>query len=114
MIGEKNLSIGRKQAEPSNDIIIGGVGILTHHAIIFKCLDIFYFKPLVQDQDTKCYINGKLVSEKTQLFDQDRLICGTNSTFLVLIHGQEREGAETNSEIDWEYAQDELYQHRKK
>jgi pSer/pThr/pTyr-binding forkhead associated (FHA) protein len=36
-MNEKNITIGRKQADPPNDIIIGGVGILTHHAIIFKC-----------------------------------------------------------------------------
>ena len=35
-IADKNLSIGKKQADPINDIIIGGVGIVTHHAIIFK------------------------------------------------------------------------------
>lgn len=61
-IKDKNLSIGKKQADPPNDIIIGGVGILTHHAIIFKCSDQFYFKPLVDDQDTKCYVNGQPIT----------------------------------------------------
>lgn len=37
LMTEKGVTIGRKHADPPNDIVIGGVGILTHHAVIFQC-----------------------------------------------------------------------------
>ena len=37
LVGEQEkISIGRKNAEPLNDVIVGGVGIDKHHAIIWR------------------------------------------------------------------------------
>ena len=43
-------TIGRKNAEPANDVIVGGVGIEKHHAVIIRRLEegrpAFYLNPL--------------------------------------------------------------------
>lgn len=59
--------------------------------------------------DNFVYLNGQLLSEETQLLNMDRLKFGVNSIFLVIIPDGEERPREDTAEIDWEYAQQELY-----
>ena len=88
--GKAAATIGRKNAEPPNDVIVGGVGIEKHHAVIERREDggkvDFYLNPLDKEEPNS-FINGELIANATRLFHEDRLIFGTASTFLILIPG---------------------------
>ena len=50
-------------------------------------------------------MNGEKVNVKMELFHNDRVVFGTNSTMLVVIpNGKQREGDVLPKEIDWEFA----------
>lgn len=99
-------------------MIVGGVGIEKHHAVIERReaegrVD-FYLNPLDKEEPNS-FINGELIASATRLFHEDRLIFGTASTFLVMLPGEERRiGQELPKEIDYEFAQEELLTFRKK
>lgn len=107
--------IGRKNVEPPNDIVLGGVGVRIHHATIVKRDGAYYLEPTEDEQgESNCFINGQLVAEPTRMFHEDRLVLGSNSTFLMLLPGEERRiGPEITGDIDWEFAQEEMYHHKK-
>lgn len=88
---KEETTIGRKNAEPANDVIVGGVGIEKHHAVIVRREDAgrpaFYLNPL-DKEEPNCYINGEIIRNETRLFHEDRLIFGTASTFLILVPGE--------------------------
>lgn len=63
------------------------------------------------------FVNGDKVYDTVELQNQDRLIFGTNSTFLVVIPGGEPRHDKLPNVVDWEFAQEELnskYDKRKK
>jgi kinesin family protein 13 len=96
------LRIGRKNAEPPNDIVLGGVGVRSHHASIVQRDGAYYLEPTADEGESNCFVNGQLVSEPTRMFNEDRLVLGSNSTFLLLLPGEERRiGPEAPAEIDW-------------
>ncbi len=59
--------------------------------------------------DNFVYLNGQLLEEEAELLNMDRLKFGVNSIFLVIIPGSEQRSRDNTAEIDWEYAQQELY-----
>ena len=59
-IDKEETKIGKRGAEPTNDIEIGGMGIRHLHAVISKGEDgKIYIKPLFsEEEDSSCYLNG--------------------------------------------------------
>jgi len=57
-------------------------------------------------------VNGQKIFEKRELNHNDRIIIGTNSTFLLKLPGHEDESPNAeklkDEQIDWEFAQSEL------
>lgn len=114
-LDKPQILIGRKNTEPINDIVLGGVGVRGHHATITLRENAYYLEPTEAEHgESNCFINGQLVGESTRLFHEDRLVLGSNSTFLILLPGEERRiGPDIPGEIDWEFAQEEMYKHKK-
>jgi pSer/pThr/pTyr-binding forkhead associated (FHA) protein len=44
-LDKEEILIGRKNAEPPNDIVLGGVGVRSHHATIVKKEGSYWLKP---------------------------------------------------------------------
>jgi kinesin family protein 13 len=114
-LDKDRILIGRKNVSPANDIVVGGVGVRSHHATIVNRDGAYYLEPTEDEQgDFNCFINGQLVAEPTRMFHEDRVVLGSNSTFLILLPGEDRRiGPEITGEIDWEFAQEEMYRHKK-
>ena len=110
-IDSAKCTIGRRNAEPPNDIEIGGMGIRNLQATIEMNEQGFpYIDPNFTGQDSGCYLNGSPILERTELFNLDRLTFGTNNMFIVSLPGRKpREEGMEEKTIDWEYTQNELY-----
>ncbi|EGR27406.1 kinesin motor domain protein [Ichthyophthirius multifiliis] len=102
--------VGRKNAIPLPDIVLGSMGIKEKHAIFQKINNEIYLKPYNGNCQDYIHVNGNKVGEKIRLFNNDRIIFGTNSTFLIIIPGEQdrNNGKIIPKDIDWEFAQDEI------
>lgn len=81
------------------------MGIKKNHASITNEEGKIFIEPADPECGNYMFINGEKVYEKQELFNQDRIILGTNSTFLLIIpNAKSREGIEIPAEIDWEFA----------
>lgn len=65
-----------------------------------------FLEPVERECGEYLILNGDKVFEKCQLYNQDRLILGSNSAFLIIIpNGDVRPGFENLPKaIDWEFA----------
>lgn len=75
------LLVGRKNMEPPNDIVLGGLGILAYHAeVIYQ--DQVYIENAQNDNNAHIYVNGTKISERTILKPFDRIILGHSAIFM--------------------------------
>jgi len=103
--------VGRKNGNPVPDIVLGGAGIKSNHAIISNDNGEIFVEACDEECAEYIYINGERLVQKNSIQHNDRIIFGTNSIFLFKNPGKETQSADTNlqnSDIDWEFAQKEL------
>ena len=102
-IDQELTKLGRRNAQPQNDIEIGGMGIRNLHATISKEEDgTLYLTPVCEGEDSACYLNGDTITEKTQILHYDRLTFGTNNMFIVMIPDTEPRNPELDLNLlDW-------------
>ncbi|XP_024911419.1 kinesin-like protein KIF28P isoform X2 [Cynoglossus semilaevis] len=85
-------------------ITIRGLGIQEHHAVFRNEQRRVTVTP---HQGSKVIVNGQTVTQTTELQHLDRLILGSNSTYLFIGYPSER-GGEDCSRYDYDYFQSEL------
>ncbi|EAR96121.2 kinesin motor catalytic domain protein (macronuclear) [Tetrahymena thermophila SB210] len=108
-LDKEYIYVGRKNATPLPDIVLGSMGIKEKHAIFIKSIDKLYLVPYEESCSEYIHLNGERVNQQIELYHMDRIVFGTNSTFLVIIpNGKQREGDVLPKEIDWEFAQEEI------
>jgi flagellar biosynthesis GTPase FlhF len=107
-LAKEKIFIGRKNGDPVPDIVLGGIGIKANHAVIHNDAGRVTILPCDEECGEYIYCNGAKVFEERELFNNDRIIFGTNSTFIFKNPGFESEEQVKDSDIDWEYAQTEL------
>ncbi|XP_067117025.1 kinesin-like protein KIF28P [Osmerus mordax] len=100
---EGDWDIGLSDSSP-RCISIRGLGIQQHHAVFSNSQHRVSVTPL---PGSKLIINGNSISQKAELQHLDRLILGSNSTFLFIGYPSER-GEEDWSRYDYDYFQSEL------
>ena len=110
-IDNQTTKVGKRGAEPTNDIELGGMVIRNLHAIITKSEEgLLFVEPIYhEEEDSNCYINGDPIVEKIELKHYDRLTFATNNMFVVQIPGGEKRDDIDVKTIDWDYAQNQLY-----
>lgn len=72
--------IGRKTASEKQDVILSGLSISREHAIVENEEDGKKIS-LTPIEESKTYINGQLIKEKTELHQDDRVLFGNNYVF---------------------------------
>uniref|UniRef100_A0A3P8X7V9 Kinesin motor domain-containing protein n=1 Tax=Esox lucius TaxID=8010 RepID=A0A3P8X7V9_ESOLU len=102
-IQDGDWDIGLSDSSPRS-ISIKGLGIQNRHAVFSNVQRRVSLTPLA---GSKVIINGTLVSQKTELQHLDRLILGSNSTYLFIGYPSER-GGDDWSRYDYDYFQSEL------
>ncbi|KAL4504232.1 hypothetical protein ABPG72_021070 [Tetrahymena utriculariae] len=108
-LDKEYIYVGRKNATPLPDIVLGSMGIKEKHAIFIQTFDKLYLVPYEESCSEYIHLNGERVNKQIELYHMDRIVFGTNSTFLVIIpNGKQRDGDVLPKEIDWEFAQEEI------
>ncbi|XP_029114428.1 kinesin-like protein KIF28P [Scleropages formosus] len=102
-IQEGEWNIGLSDSSPQT-IAIKGLGIQEKHAAFTNLDRQVTITPVSQ---AKVTVNGSLISSRTELHHLDRLILGSNSTYLFIGFPLER-NAEDWSRYDYDYFQSEL------
>ena len=72
--------VGTSDSSVLQDIQLTGSGIQDQHCVLSIEEDQLFLQPL---EGAKCFINGKEVKEKTEIWDGDRVLWGTNHFFRV-------------------------------
>ncbi|CAL8364648.1 unnamed protein product [Gadus morhua 'NCC'] len=102
-IPEGEWDIGLDESSPRS-ILIKGLGIQERHAAFKNEQRQVSLTPL---SGSKVIVNGNLVSQTTELQHLDRLILGSNSTYLFIGYPSER-GSDDWSRYDYDYFHSEL------
>ncbi|XP_056135305.1 kinesin-like protein KIF28 [Lampris incognitus] len=102
-IQEGDWDIGLSDSS-NRSISIKGLGIQEHHAVFRNEQRRVSLAPTAA---SKVIINGTLISQTTELQHLDRLILGSNSTYLFIGYPSER-GVDDWSRYDYDYFQSEL------
>ncbi|XP_064811729.1 kinesin-like protein KIF28 [Oncorhynchus masou masou] len=102
-IQEGEWDIGLSDSSPRS-ISIRGLGIQDRHAVFINVQRRVYLTPLA---GSNVIVNGTPISQKTELQHLDRLILGSNSTYLFIGYPSER-GGDDWSRYDYDYFQSEL------
>ncbi|XP_055720373.1 kinesin-like protein KIF28P [Salvelinus fontinalis] len=102
-IQEGEWDIGLSDSSPRS-ISIRGLGIQERHAVFSNVQRRVYLTPLA---GSNVIVNGTPISQKTELQHLDRLILGSNSTYLFIGYPSER-GGDDWSRYDYDYFQSEL------
>ncbi|XP_030635096.1 kinesin-like protein KIF28P [Chanos chanos] len=102
-IQEGEWDVGLAEGSPKA-ISIRGLGIQERHAVFTNQQRTVSVTPVA---GAKVTVNGVLISQKTELQHLDRLILGSNSTYLFIGFPSERSG-EDWSRYDYDYFQSEL------
>ncbi|KAK6304227.1 hypothetical protein J4Q44_G00248130 [Coregonus suidteri] len=102
-IQEGEWDIGLSDSSPRS-ISVRGLGIQERHAVFINVQRRVYLTPLA---GSKVIVNGTPISQKTELQHLDRLILGSNSTYLFIGYPSER-GGDDWSRYDYDYFQSEL------
>ncbi|CBY07661.1 unnamed protein product [Oikopleura dioica] len=101
------ITIGRKDADPSPTICLTGLGVQKFHAVIKKTDDGFKIAPGASNAKVK--INGVPITSEVCLNNKDRVVLGSNHVY-VFCDPTKAETSEGTPEgnIDWDFAQKEL------
>ncbi|CAB1334990.1 unnamed protein product [Coregonus sp. 'balchen'] len=97
-IQEGEWDIGLSDSSPRS-ISVRGLGIQERHAVFINVQRRVYLTPLA---GSKVIVNGTPISQKTELQHLDRLILGSNSTYLFIGYPSER-GGDDWSRYDYDY-----------
>ena len=104
-LNELPVYVGRKNGNPTPQIILSGIGIRQNHAVFLKEGDNILLKHVEKEANEYIYINGKKIPEQGQIINhRDRICFGTNSIFLYM----KSSNGNDFYDIDWEGAQIEL------
>ena len=76
--------VGRKNGDPEPQVVLGGIGIQSNHAIFEQTSKGFVLKPTSKASLDQVTVNGKKLTSMDGLVlkANDRIIFGTNSVFL--------------------------------
>lgn len=100
------LFVGRKNADPPNDIILVSSSISTKHCVFDKDEDENITLTAADERaSNNLYVNGKKVTETVVLKHMDRILIGTNTIFLFRVPDGTSDIKE--SDIDFEYVLEE-------
>ena len=100
------LSVGRKNADPPNHIILVSSSISTKHCVFDKDEDENITLTAADERaSNNLYVNGKKVIETVVLKHMDRILIGTNTIFLFRVPDGTSDIKE--SDIDFEYVLEE-------
>ncbi|KAK2920356.1 hypothetical protein Q8A73_002560 [Channa argus] len=102
-IQEGDWEIGLSDSSP-RCISIKGLGIQEHHAVFKNEQRRVTLTPIA---GSKVIVNGRAISQTAELQHLDRLILGSNCTYLFIGYPSER-GGEDWSRYDYDYFQSEL------
>ncbi|KAJ0002219.1 hypothetical protein NQD34_002015 [Periophthalmus magnuspinnatus] len=102
-IQEGEWDVGRSDSSPKS-ISIKGLGIQEHHAVFRNEQRRVTLTPVA---GAKVIVNGNTICQTTVLKHMDRLILGSNCTYLFIGFPSERGGDDWNS-YDYDYFQAEL------
>lgn len=94
------MRVGKMNANPPNDLILGGRDVSLLHAELTNIDGKILLKPLA----AKChlYVNGKKVTDTVELVHLDRVIFGWNSVYLFKNKDDNRTDEKIkNQYIDW-------------
>ena len=104
----KNLPfyVGRKQGNPTPQIVLSGIGIRQNHGVFIKRGDNIVLKANDNGAKEYIFINGKKLDndDGEVLNNKDRIIFGTNTILLFM----EKSDGKDIYEVDWETAQMEF------
>lgn len=56
--------VGRKNGDPTPDIILGGLGILSNHAVFYNEEGVIFIEPASSECHEFIHLNGEKVTEK--------------------------------------------------
>ena len=109
--GDK-LVVGRKNGEPSPQVVLGGIGIQQNHAVIEKTSKGYFIKPTSPEALDHIAVNGQRIPSKDGILlkPNDRIIFGTNSVFLFKEPSSSQApslGDTAEDPVTWEEAQKE-------
>lgn len=104
--------VGRKNAHPTPQIALSGIGIKVNHAFFDKDkLGRISLTPKDPAAKEYIFINGKKIPDQGQtLYNMDRIIFGTNTVLLYLTTSD----GEELYQVDWEQAQVQLQEELEK
>jgi pSer/pThr/pTyr-binding forkhead associated (FHA) protein len=76
--------VGRKNGDPEPQVVLGGIGIQSNHAVFEKTKNGYLLKPTSAASLDQISVNGKRLTSKDGIVlkPNDRIIFGTNSVFL--------------------------------
>jgi len=106
-LNKDEITIGRKDADPTPTICLTGLGVQKFHAVIKKTDDGFKIAPGASNAKVK--INGVPITSEVCLNNKDRVVLGSNHVY-VFCDPTKAETSEGTPEgnIDWDFAQKEL------
>ncbi|XP_065844044.1 kinesin-like protein KIF13A isoform X2 [Oscarella lobularis] len=100
------MRVGRKDGVPPPDIRLQGLGIHPQHCVLETEDRDLYVTP---EKNAQTFINGCLVTERTLLYQGDRILWGNNHFFRVSCdRKRESTGGEENVPMDYESAKKEV------
>jgi hypothetical protein len=88
-------------SEPTNTVILKGLGVAEKHAIITNSNGTKVFVEPQDAENSKIQVNGKQIFEKTQLNHLDRLIFGHGNSFKVVIGSDPNKGLVQQEATDY-------------
>ena len=76
------MKVGRKNQDPPNEVILGGIGIKDKHAVFETDKSGRVVLKPCSKQVESIFVNGEKVTGSKVLEPNDRIVFGTNSVFL--------------------------------
>eukprot|EP00118_Oscarella_pearsei_P004125 m.17158 g.17158 ORF g.17158 m.17158 type:complete len:2041 (+) comp27345_c0_seq1:160-6282(+) len=100
------MRVGRQDAVPPPDIKLRGLGIHQQHCVLeTEDRDLY----LIPEENAQTFINGCPITERTLLYQGDRILWGNNHFFRVSCdRKRESVGGEENVPMDYESAKKEV------
>jgi kinesin family protein 1 len=104
-LGAEKVTVGRKDADPAPDIVLGGLSIQKEHAVIHVAAD--GVVSIEACDKAKIMVGGKQITEKTELHHHDRVMFGASHLY-YFVSPKERTAGKEDREQTWESAQEEI------
>jgi pSer/pThr/pTyr-binding forkhead associated (FHA) protein len=108
IVKEGSNVVGKPDKEQQPDIVIGGVGVLKGHCTIVFQEGKAKIIPNADPSAAKVLVNGKLVTQETELAHNDRILFGSHNYFVVNDPAQPEDPNTTWDMANKEAIQDQL------